>query len=145
MLGTKAMSAWSVKTRCAPSRHCRDARVYGYASTPPRPNMFKRIIWTTGIECTLPATCWRDLIVVTFRSHHTRCVCALLVSEKKQLGNPSKGGCHLACHTYGAMQTTTTQLTRTSKFRRNIFTDCANQQQCCLSYGQTNKRTDRTE
>ena len=27
-----AMSAWSVKTRRALSRHCRDARVYGYTS-----------------------------------------------------------------------------------------------------------------
>ena len=26
-------SAWSVKTRRAPSRHCRDARVYGHATT----------------------------------------------------------------------------------------------------------------
>ena len=38
----QAMSAWSVKTRRAPSRHCRGARVYGYTtlamhymSTPP--------------------------------------------------------------------------------------------------------------
>ena len=28
-----AMSAWSVKNRCAPSRHCRDARVYGHTTT----------------------------------------------------------------------------------------------------------------
>ena len=28
-----AMYAWSVKTRHAPSRHCRDARVYGHATT----------------------------------------------------------------------------------------------------------------
>ena len=28
-----AMSAWSVKTRRAPSRHCRDAKVYGHATT----------------------------------------------------------------------------------------------------------------
>ena len=28
-----AMSAWSVKTRCAPSRHCKDARVYGHTTT----------------------------------------------------------------------------------------------------------------
>ena len=28
-----AMSAWSVKTRRAPSRHCRDARVYGHTTT----------------------------------------------------------------------------------------------------------------
>ena len=40
----QAMSAWSVKTRCAPSQHCRDARVYGHTttamrnmSTPPPP------------------------------------------------------------------------------------------------------------
>ena len=40
----KAMSAWSVKTRRAPSRHCRDARVHGHTttamhgmSTPPNP------------------------------------------------------------------------------------------------------------
>ena len=30
----QAMSAWSVKTRRAPARHCRDTRVYGHASTP---------------------------------------------------------------------------------------------------------------
>ena len=29
----KNMSAWSVKTRRAPSRHCRDARVYGQTTT----------------------------------------------------------------------------------------------------------------
>ena len=29
----KAMSAWSMKTRRAPSRHRRDARVYGHATT----------------------------------------------------------------------------------------------------------------
>ena len=28
-----AMLAWSVKTRCAPSRHFRDARVYGHTTT----------------------------------------------------------------------------------------------------------------
>ena len=28
-----ATSAWSVKTRRAPSRHCRDARVYGHTTT----------------------------------------------------------------------------------------------------------------
>ena len=28
-----AMSDWSVKTRRAPSRHCRDARVYGHTTT----------------------------------------------------------------------------------------------------------------
>ena len=27
------MSAWSVKPRCAPSRHCTDARVYGHTTT----------------------------------------------------------------------------------------------------------------
>ena len=27
------MSAWSVKTRRAPSRHCRDAGVYGHTAT----------------------------------------------------------------------------------------------------------------
>ena len=29
----QAMSAWSVKTRCAPSRLCGDARVYGHTNT----------------------------------------------------------------------------------------------------------------
>ena len=29
----QAMSAWSLKTRHAPSRHCRDARVYGHTTT----------------------------------------------------------------------------------------------------------------
>ena len=29
----QAMSAWSVKTRRVPSRHCRDARVYGHTTT----------------------------------------------------------------------------------------------------------------
>ena len=43
----QVMSAWSVKTRRAPSRHCRDARVYGHTTTamhgmrtpPPRPTL----------------------------------------------------------------------------------------------------------
>ena len=42
----QAMSAWLVKTRCAPSRHSRDARVYGHTttamhkvSTPPPPHL----------------------------------------------------------------------------------------------------------
>ena len=39
----QAMSAWSVKTRRAPSRHCRDARVYGHTTTAMHDN-----------ECTLP-------------------------------------------------------------------------------------------
>ena len=42
-----AMSVWSVRTRRAPSRHCRDARVYGHTTTaahdngytPPRPTV----------------------------------------------------------------------------------------------------------
>ena len=29
----QAMPAWSVKARHAPSRHCRDARVYGHRTT----------------------------------------------------------------------------------------------------------------
>ena len=29
----EALSTWSVKTRRAPSRHCRDARAYGHATT----------------------------------------------------------------------------------------------------------------
>ncbi|CAN0169454.1 unnamed protein product, partial [Laminaria digitata] len=29
----QAMSAWSVKTARAPSRHCRDARIYGHTTT----------------------------------------------------------------------------------------------------------------
>ncbi|CAN0595121.1 unnamed protein product, partial [Laminaria digitata] len=29
----RAMSAWSMKTRRAPPRHCRDERVYGYTTT----------------------------------------------------------------------------------------------------------------
>ena len=33
LLVQQAMSAWSVKTRRAPSRHCRDARVYGHTTT----------------------------------------------------------------------------------------------------------------
>ena len=33
LAGRLAMSAWSVKTQRAPSRHCRDARVYGDTTT----------------------------------------------------------------------------------------------------------------
>ena len=48
----QAMSAWSVKTRRAPSRHCRDARVYGHTTTamhdmstlPPTPSPAARIV-----------------------------------------------------------------------------------------------------
>ena len=35
-----AMSAWSVKTRRAPSRHCRDARAYGHTTTPMHGNEY---------------------------------------------------------------------------------------------------------
>ena len=50
----QGMSAWSVKTRRAPSRHCRDARVYGHTTTamhdmngsppPPTPSCFPAIL-----------------------------------------------------------------------------------------------------
>ena len=59
----QAMSAWVVKTRRAPSRHSRDARVYGHttmamhktstppASSPPHPlyrRMTRRTLWRRG-------------------------------------------------------------------------------------------------
>ena len=34
------MSAWSVKTRRAPSRHCSDARVYGYTTAAAHDNEY---------------------------------------------------------------------------------------------------------
>ena len=45
----QAMSAWSVKTRRAQSPHCRDARVYGHATTAMHDNEY-----TAPIEYTLP-------------------------------------------------------------------------------------------
>ena len=41
----QAKSAWSVKTRRAPSRHCRESRVYGHATT---------VILSIGHEYTPP-------------------------------------------------------------------------------------------
>ena len=32
-LGARTMSAWSMKTRRAPSRHCMDAKAYGHTTT----------------------------------------------------------------------------------------------------------------
>ena len=59
-----AMSGWSVKTRRAPSRHCRDARVYGHTTTamhemnnPPPPFFF------SSHTCCL-FVCRREQIVV---------------------------------------------------------------------------------
>ena len=43
----RAMSAWSVKTRHAPSGHCRDARVYGHTTT-----AMHEIEYISPIECT---------------------------------------------------------------------------------------------
>ena len=36
----QAMSAWSVNTRRAPSRHCRNTRVYGHTTTVMRDNEY---------------------------------------------------------------------------------------------------------
>ena len=36
-----AMSAWSVKTRRAPSRHCRNAKVYGHTATAMHDNEYR--------------------------------------------------------------------------------------------------------
>ena len=43
-----AMSAWSVKTRHAPSWHCRDARVYDHTTTAMHDNEYTpppRVMW----------------------------------------------------------------------------------------------------
>ena len=46
----QAMSAWSVKTRHAPSRYCRDARVYDHSTT-----AMHEIEYMSPIEYTPPA------------------------------------------------------------------------------------------
>ena len=46
----QAMSAWLVKTRHAPSRHCRDARVYGHTTT-----AMHEIEYISPIEYTPPS------------------------------------------------------------------------------------------
>ena len=45
----QAMSAWSVKPQHAPSRHCRDARVYGHTTT-----TMHKIEYISPIEFTPP-------------------------------------------------------------------------------------------
>ena len=52
----QAMSAWSAKTRCAPSRHCRDATVYGHTTTAMHHNEYTppppvSINWTLSSMC----------------------------------------------------------------------------------------------
>ena len=44
------MSAWSVKTRRAPSRHCRDARIYGHTTAAMHDNEYtpRRILQESG-------------------------------------------------------------------------------------------------
>ena len=56
-----AMSAWSVKTRRAPSRQCRDARVYGHATTAMQGNEYTlrllpllRLLPATMLACAAP-------------------------------------------------------------------------------------------
>ena len=45
----QAISAWSVRTRHAPSRHCRDARVYGQTTT-----VMNEIEYISPVEYTTP-------------------------------------------------------------------------------------------
>ena len=58
----QTMPAWSVKTRRAPSRHRRDARVHGYTTTAMRdieytpPFLFKRYITDTVTTLALVLT-----------------------------------------------------------------------------------------
>ena len=54
----QAMSAWSVKTRRAPSRHCGDARVYGHTTT-----------IMHGMSTRTPPPCFPEKNENTFRSH----------------------------------------------------------------------------
>ena len=48
-----AMSAWSVKTRRAPSRHCRDARVYGHTTTAMLDNEYTPLARSAPAACPL--------------------------------------------------------------------------------------------
>ena len=83
-----AMSAWSLKTRRVPSRHCRDARVYGHATTgmhdictpPPSPALLHvRVI---GMDlgsssllckgCRTSSTWWWRLCRRAWRTLHPR-------------------------------------------------------------------------
>ena len=68
----QAISSWSVKTRRAPSQHCRDARVYGHTTTvmldmstpplsPPRAHRLLRVrsyilLIGDGARCRLPGS-----------------------------------------------------------------------------------------
>ena len=58
-----AMSACSVKTRCAPSRHYRDARVYGHTTTAMNDNEYTRpdppIQRTTTCIITCTIACYK--------------------------------------------------------------------------------------
>ena len=64
-----AMSAWLVKTRRAPSRHSRDARIYGHAttamnklSTPPPPSL--RGVVPRSCFCPLYGSCFSITVIV---------------------------------------------------------------------------------
>ena len=47
----QAMSAWSVKTRRAPSRHCRDSRVYGHTTTAMHDMSIYTPYWAMSSRC----------------------------------------------------------------------------------------------
>ena len=91
----QAMSAWSVKSRRAPSRHCRDARVYGHMTTAMH-----------DIEYTpLPASqavCGRMQVTLlstrrTPRAWCKQCLC--LVGEHPTCSLPALLGCE-GLHSY---------------------------------------------
>ena len=73
-----AMSAWLVKTRRAPSRHSRDARVYGHTttamhklSTPPlRPSTSEIGTWLLFLELCSPRRIWK--VVAPSKTHRAR-------------------------------------------------------------------------
>ena len=76
-----AISAWSVKTRHAPSRHCRDARVYGHTTTDMHdnehtspatssPSVFKTDRGGVRKRTILPSQL--ELYLVLHRCHHKK-------------------------------------------------------------------------
>ena len=68
----QAISAWSVKTLRAPSRHCRDARVYGHTTTA------MHVTSTTPSPHLSPHGC-----------HPSCCCCCSRLYDNRQKSSPS--------------------------------------------------------
>ena len=71
----ETMSAWLVKTRGVPSRHCRDARVYGHKTTamhdigytPPLPLLIQQTVSVLALLAIIGFVCYTQHIYIYMR------------------------------------------------------------------------------